>query len=101
MLLLAAVLALTAPQHPHVARYAPHVVLAWQHDGHGVTRFEIERSSAGGAFKRIGTTTHDARSFYDPTSRPGVIYLYRIRALGADAVSRWSDEILVKTKAIR
>lgn len=101
MLLLAAVLALAAPQHPHVARYTPHVVLSWQHDGQGVARFEIERSTAGGAFKRIGTPGREARTFRDPTSRTGVTYVYRVRAVGTDAVSPYSAEILVKARAPR
>ena len=101
MLVLAAVLALAAPQHPHVARYMPHVVVAWQHDGEGVARFEVERSTAGGAFKRIGTPGRETRTFRDPTSRPGVTYVYRVRAIGTDAVSAYSPEILVKAKAPR
>ena len=100
MLVLAAVLALAAPQHPHVVRYWPHVVLGWTHDGERVVRFEVARSVAGGAFKRIGTPGRDARTFRDPTSRPGV-YVYRIRAVGTDATSPWSDELLVKVKAPR
>ncbi|MBI1734231.1 MAG: hypothetical protein HYR51_03565 [Candidatus Rokubacteria bacterium] len=100
-LVLASLLVLAAPQHPHVVRYAPHVVLGWTHDGERVWRFEVERAIAGGAFKRIGTPGRDARTFRDPTSRPGVTYLYRLRAVGADAVSRYSDEILVKVRTAR
>jgi hypothetical protein len=101
VLALAALLVLTAPQHPHVARYAPHVVLAWQHGGDRISHFEVERAVGRGPFKRVGTPGRDARTFRDPTSRPGVTYLYRIRAIGAGAASPWSDEILVRTRAPR
>jgi hypothetical protein len=100
MLLLAAALALVAPQHPHVVRYAPHVVVGWTHDGARVVRFEVERSVAGARFRTIGTVPRDARTFRDPTSRSGV-YTYRIRAVGADTTSPWSDDVLVKVKLPR
>jgi hypothetical protein len=97
MLLLAAALVLAAPHHPHVARYTPHVVLTWTHDGAGVVRFEIERAVGSGTFTPIGTSEVRSRTYRDATSRSGV-YRYRIRAVGAGVVSPWSDEILVKVR---
>ena len=101
MLALVTLLTLAVPQHPYVARYTPDIVLGWQHGGERVSHFEVERSIGGGAFRRIGTAARDARTFRDHTSRPGVTYLYRVRAVGVDVTSEWSDELLVRMKAPR
>lgn len=94
---------LDRPRHLAVVRYKPHVVLGWSYDGAMTTGFEVERSIVDGSpnarpdqFKRIGVAGRDARSFRDPTSRPGMTYIYRIRAAGPGTVSPYSTEVIVK-----
>ena len=47
-------------------------------------------------FKRIGVAGREARSFRDPASRPGLTYIYRVRAAGPGTVSPYSTEVIVK-----
>lgn len=99
-------LTLDAPTHLTVLRYKPRVLLGWTYEGPLTTGFEIERAVIDGAsnahpdrFTRIGTPGREARSFRDPTSRAGMAYIYRIRAVGAGTASPWAKEIIVKVNA--
>ncbi len=94
---------LDRPRHLTVVRYKPHVVLGWTYDGAMTTGFEIERAIVDGSpnprpdqFKRIGVAGREARSFRDPASRPGLTYIYRVRAAGPGTVSPYSTEVIVK-----
>lgn len=94
---------LDRPRHLTVLRYKPHVVLGWTYDGAMTSGFEIERSIVAGSssarpdqFRQIGVAGRSARSFRDATSRPGMTYVYRIRAAGPGTVSPYSTEVIVK-----
>lgn len=94
---------LDAPRNLVVLRYQPRVVLGWTYDGALTTGFEMERAIVAGstghrpsAFTPIGTPGRDTRRFRDPTSRPGMTYVYRVRAIGVGTVSPYSKEIIVR-----
>jgi hypothetical protein len=99
---------LDPPRHLTVRRYQPHVELGWTHDGGMTTGFEVERAIVAGTahprpdqFRKIGAPGREARSFRDPTSRPGMTYRYRLRAVGTGAVSPYSSEVIVRITAAR
>jgi hypothetical protein len=86
---------LEAPSGLTVLRYKPDVVLAWTHGGASTTGYELERAMGGGPFRRIGTPGRQARTFRVTGSASGVMSVYRIRAVGAGAVSPYSQEVVV------
>jgi fibronectin type III domain protein len=87
---------IAAPTNLSVMRYRPHVLLRWEHDGRAIKGFEIERASTADPFTRVGVVGREVRTFRDSGTRPGMSYVYRVRAVSAADASPYSDELLVK-----
>jgi hypothetical protein len=86
---------LEAPTDLTVVRYKPDVVLRWAHAGTFTRGYEVERAVASGPFRRVGAPGRNARTFRDAASSPGLMYVYRIRAVGVGSVSPYSTELIV------
>lgn len=67
------------------------VTLQWQDNSDNEAGFYIERSANGSAFTRIGTVEANATTFTDTTAAPGAAYDYRVKAFGAQGVSKYSN----------
>jgi hypothetical protein len=57
----------------------PYAHLVWQHNGHWLYSFTIERRSPGGAWSKIAQRPANNRDYYDTPSSPGP-YDYRVTA---------------------
>lgn len=83
--------ATTAPAPPSgigaVVISATRIDLAWTDNSTDESAFHVERSTAGGAWTLIHTSTPDATSFSDVTATPETSYDYRVRACRADECS--------------
>src|SRR5262249_26530840 len=65
--------------------------LAWNSNSYNETGFQVERSTDGTNFTVIATTT--ATSFEDEEVVPGLTYFYRVRALGDQGDSPYSNTL--------
>lgn len=73
------------------------VTITWSAPYKGIDRFEIERSTAGGEFAKVGETDVMTLSFTDTDALPGTTYSYRVREIGADFTSPYSEVLTVST----
>jgi hypothetical protein len=71
--------------------------LSWTDASPNETRFEIERSTSGHAFKRVGTAPANFVFFTDTQLRAGTTYTYRIRACNELGCSPPSNEASATT----
>jgi hypothetical protein len=71
--------------------------LAWQDSSPTETRFEIERSTGGRAFKHVATAPENAVFFTDIRLRARTTYTYRIRACNELGCSAPSNEATATT----
>jgi Fibronectin type III domain len=74
-----------------VALSKSRILLEWRDNSVNETRFEIQRSSGGGAFATAGRTNADAQSFLDSGLRQSTTYTYRVRACNGDLSSPFSN----------
>src|SRR5262249_19534559 len=65
--------------------------LAWNSNSYNETGFQVERSTDATRFTVIATTT--ATTFEDEEVVPGVTYFYRVRALGDQGDSPYSNTL--------
>jgi hypothetical protein len=63
------------------------IALTWRDNAVNEARFEIERSTGGGAFQRAGTAQANAQSFTDTGLKRSTTYVYRVRACNSSACS--------------
>jgi hypothetical protein len=70
---------------------AKRIRLEWRDNSVNETRFEIQRSTAGGPFAPVGTTPANTRSFIDNGLRRATTYSYRVRACNAGVCSPFSN----------
>lgn len=73
------------------------VTLTWSAPYKGIDSFEIERSTNGGEFVKVGETDVMTLSFTDAEALPGAVYNYRVREIGPDFTSPYSDVLTVST----
>lgn len=71
--------------------------LSWTDASPNETRFEIERSTRGHAFRRVATAPANAVFFTDTQLRAGTTYTYRIRACNELGCSPPSNEASATT----
>jgi hypothetical protein len=71
--------------------------LAWKDSSPTETRFEIERSTAGRAFKHVATAPENAVFFTDTRLKARTTYTYRIRACNELGCSPPSNEATATT----
>jgi hypothetical protein len=74
-----------------VAISATRILLEWRDNSVNETKFEIQRSTGGGAFERAGTARADAQRFTDSGLRRSTTYTYRVRACNSDICSPFSN----------
>ena len=65
--------------------------ITWRHAGTGETGFEIERSSPTESFTLVGTVAANVEAHEDTGLAAGQEYEYRVRALGPDGRSDYSN----------
>jgi len=59
-----------------------------------VTEYEIARSTvAGGSYSAIGTVANGVFSYSDTSAGAGTTYYYRVRAVGGDGYSEYSNAV--------
>ncbi len=73
------------------------ISLAWDHEGGGVTRFEVLRSEADGTGAVTVSVPGDTLTFTDTGLAPGTAYSYRLRAINRFGASAWSSEVTSNT----
>jgi Fibronectin type III domain len=71
--------------------------LSWRDVSPNETRFEIERSTAGRAFRVVATAAENAVFFTDTNLKAGTTYKYRIRACNGLGCSPPSNEATATT----
>jgi hypothetical protein len=71
--------------------------LDWTDLSNNETGFEIERRTFGTAFTRLQVTAANAVSFTSNGLQPNTIYLYRVRAIGADGSSEFTADAGAQT----
>ena len=65
--------------------------LSWRDNAVNETRFEIERSTTGGGFKRVATVRADLQRFSDTGLKRSTSYTYRVRACNSSFCSPYSN----------
>jgi hypothetical protein len=73
------------------------ILLSWSDTSTNETRFEIERSTAGGSFQLVATVAANTTSFTDAGLRGRTTYSYRIRACNQLGCSAPSNEASATT----
>ena len=71
--------------------------LSWSDSSPTETRFEIERSTGGRAFKQVATAPENAVFFTDTRVKAGTTYTYRVRACNELGCSPPSNEATATT----
>jgi hypothetical protein len=71
--------------------------LDWTDRSNNETGFEIERRTFGTAFTRLQVTAANAVTFTSSGLQPNTIYLYRVRAIGADGSSEFTADTGAQT----
>lgn len=66
------------------------VLLSWLDASADETGFQIERRAANGQWTLLATLAPDTAGFEDGTALPGVLYEYRVRAIGSTGESSWT-----------
>jgi hypothetical protein len=67
------------------------VRLTWRDNSSGEKAFRIESKLRGGTFRQVLTLPAGATSAVIGGLRPGKIYIFRVRAVGASGVSAYSN----------
>lgn len=80
-----------APSNLSVIDGESSIDLTWTDNSDNETGFNVERTSAGGAFAVIGNTSAGATSFTDTDVLTDVEYLYRVQAFNNDTISEFSN----------
>ncbi len=75
--------------------------LNWRDNSQNEQRFSIEASTDGQSFHRIGTADANATSFQVTDLSPGTNYWFRVRAVGSESNSPYSEDVSVKTASER
>jgi Fibronectin type III domain len=81
-----------------VALSKSRILLEWRDNSVNETRFEVLRSSGGGAFTTPGPTNANAQSFLDSGLRRATTYTYRVRACNGDLCSPFSNTASATTR---
>lgn len=90
--------ALTAPTNLTASNVsATDVHLAWTDSAGDETGFKIERSTNGGSFSQIATTTGTGTTFDDTTVSAGTNYAYRVRATNSSGDSAYTNTASITT----
>ena len=97
--------AVTAPSPPNgspegltataISRSA--ITLRWTDTSSNETRFQIERSTGGGAFKVVGDAPEQATSATDIHLKAATTYTYRVRACNPQGCSFASNQATATT----
>lgn len=69
--------------------------LSWVDNATEETGYEVEQRSSGGSWSLVSTTPADATTFTRSGLTPDSTYYFRVRAVGDDASSDWSNERMV------
>src|SRR5207237_7803170 len=77
-----------------VANYASGtgVTLTWKDNSPDETSFQLERAAQAFPFSLLATKPADATTHLDTLLYPSVTYTYRVRAVGPNGNSSWSNE---------
>jgi hypothetical protein len=78
---------------------APAIELTWRDESDDETMFDLERAEGGGAFRRSTTLAAGTVAFTDGAVHPGWPYAYRIRALGLQGPSAFSNPVTATVPA--
>lgn len=73
------------------------ILLEWRDNSVNETKFEILRSTGGGAFTRAGTAPANAQRFTDTGLKRSTTYSYRVRACNGDLCSPASNTATATT----
>lgn len=89
--------------HPHAPRppveltakvlSASAIKLGWRDESNNEDGFRIERTQSSGRYKRIADVPANTTTYVDTSSdlKPGKSYVYRVRAMGLDGYSPYSE----------
>jgi len=78
---------------------APAIDLTWNDNSEDETLFYLERAEGGAPFDRSGTFPAGTAAFTDDDVHPGWPYTYRIRALGLQGPSAFSNTVAASVPA--
>ena len=81
------------------ATQAPAIELAWRDNSDDETLFDLERAEGGAAFGKESTLPAGSVAFTDDAVHPGWPYAYRIRALGMQGPSTFSNVVTATVPA--
>jgi len=84
-----------------VATYAAATgtTLTWTDNSTDETSFQIDRAAAAFPYSQLASKPADTTTHVDTLLYPSVTYKYRVRALGANGASAWSNEAQITTDA--
>jgi hypothetical protein len=71
--------------------------LSWRDNAVNETRFEVDRSTSGAAFKRVATVKANLQRFSDTGLKRSTTYTYRVRACNASFCSPHSNTATATT----
>jgi hypothetical protein len=74
-----------------VALSSSRILREWRDNAVNETRFEIQRSTGGGAFARAGTVNANVQRFTDSGLKRSTTYAYRVRACNGNLCSPFSN----------
>jgi probable HAF family extracellular repeat protein len=85
---------LTAPTRLYVRNGAPYLIFVdWTDSSSGETGFELQRKEGDGVYRKWEVIAANNTGFWDYMVRPNTRYSYRVRALGPNGPSAWSNEV--------
>ncbi len=79
---------------------ATSVQLSWSDKSDNESGFEVEGSATGGQFSLLGTTAADAKQYLATGLTPQTGYSFRVRAVGSDGKSAYSNTASATTPAV-
>ena len=86
-----------APTELRAVALSSRILLEWRDNAVNEARFEIQRSTAGGAFERAGTAQANSQQFTDSGLKRSTTYVYRVRACNGNLCSPFSNTATATT----
>lgn len=91
-----------APNAPYALKgtaKAEEVTLMWGDDSNKEETFEVERSTDGTTFAKVGTTARNVVTYVDATAKEKTKYSYRVKAVNSKGSSAYSNVLEITTPA--
>lgn len=91
-----------APNAPYALKgtaKAEEVTLMWGDDSNKEETFEVERSTDGTTFAKVGTTARNVTTYVDATAKEKTKYSYRVKAVNSKGSSAYSNVFEITTPA--